>query len=368
MVDTKWYCFDDANCTPLSDLNQPTSNYNSSNNILNSGSNFVCTEHAYILFYKKRNCMRNERWWTNYVDKTLYEHDEFDRFLHNLDQIELEQRKHQLTQQTQQLRQHLTTNRIQIVSKNNLNNPQQPKKSTGLNKIKNMLTQSTHRKDYDDPISNYQSKQLRTSNIEVNHYDENVKPHRLLKQTHNHHHQQRNESKLSPQHHQQLNSNILTMNTITDIPSSDSNSSLNNSNFIYSKPNANKTNCFMTNIESTNDVYERRVHDRADKDIQHFSGNILYDYPSDNVYKFQLGPNGHQPSHQVEYSPKNICEFQPKHIRSTTSQHLTVNSYLTAPQNSSPVSYQSSNKSLSPNSKSPSSSRYINPATIETPI
>ena len=98
LIDTRWYSFDDSQCTPLvepantSPLNQ-------------NGSTAVCTENAYILFYKKRNCMRNEKWWIDYVDRSLLDSDEFDRFVSNLDLIEAEQQKYQVQQQSLQLKQ-----------------------------------------------------------------------------------------------------------------------------------------------------------------------------------------------------------------------------------------------------------------------
>ncbi len=173
LVDTKWYCFDDGSCTPLSDSGQPSAN------IFNSGSTTVWTENAYILFYKKRDCMRNERWWTSYVDRALYDHDEFDRFLHNLDHIQDQQKRNQETTQHHQLQQH-RLNRNQ--NGNNQISAAKTKKSTGLKKIRNILstaTSSSSRKEYD-----LSTEQWHASDLEVNHYDENVKPNRLLKQSH----------------------------------------------------------------------------------------------------------------------------------------------------------------------------------------
>ena len=69
-------------------------------NVNMNGANSVCTENAYILFYKRRNCMKNEKWWYNFVDRSLYESDEFHRFLNAMDAIERQQQDYQLRLQT----------------------------------------------------------------------------------------------------------------------------------------------------------------------------------------------------------------------------------------------------------------------------
>ncbi len=126
--------------------------------------------------------MRNERWWTSYVDRALYEYDDFDRFLHNLDQIELEQTKHQEQLQSQQLRAHRRSASIQIVSKDNLNAASaspMAKKPTGLNKIRNMLSSGGSHSNGSDRHGACHGQQ---EQIRVRHYDETTKPNRLLKQ------------------------------------------------------------------------------------------------------------------------------------------------------------------------------------------
>lgn len=64
----------------------------------------VFNENAYILFYKRRNCLLNERWWKPHIERALYEHDEFNAYAANLDAIERQQQAHQHKQQ--QLQQH----------------------------------------------------------------------------------------------------------------------------------------------------------------------------------------------------------------------------------------------------------------------
>ncbi len=48
--------------------------------------------------------MRNEKWWLDYIDRSLLDSDEFDRFVNNLEFIEIEQQKYQLHQQNLQLK------------------------------------------------------------------------------------------------------------------------------------------------------------------------------------------------------------------------------------------------------------------------
>lgn len=96
VIDTRWYCFDDSNCKPLFDDRDL--------NVFNNGSSNVCTENAYILFYKKRDCMVNETWWKNHIDKSLNDYDEFDIFIRNLEFIEKYQ-NNKSQQEPQQIQQ-----------------------------------------------------------------------------------------------------------------------------------------------------------------------------------------------------------------------------------------------------------------------
>ncbi len=99
-MDTRWYCFDDSACMPIVD-----SNTNQLNNILNNGSSSVCTENAYILFYKRRDSMKNEKWWSNCIDRSLFTFDEFYNFYNYYDSIEKEQQLYQNQQQVEYTRQ-----------------------------------------------------------------------------------------------------------------------------------------------------------------------------------------------------------------------------------------------------------------------
>lgn len=390
LVDTKWYCFDDASCTTLSEI---SNHQNGTSNIFNNGSNGVWTENAYILFYKKRNCMRNERWWTSYIDRSLYEHDEFDRFLHNLDQIEEEQKKYQQTQQIHQLKQHQLSNKIQIMSKDNLNNNYSNgnKKPTGLNKIRNMLSNGTHKKDNEDfnYLNNTGAIISQTNPIEVKHYDENVKPNRLLKQNKCDNSQSNIHvgSSAQPASQQMSTGNILSINTITDLPSSDSNNSLNNSSFIYTNNNSNLTrtnhqhrsNCFNTKVEPYEDSYTKIASERSPTSstrVSNDSNQLLYKYPADNDYNYEHSNKIKSSSnsefiYEKKISPqsKNIYEYNPRHRpipeKMNSQSKLSSQMFSRSP---------SSSASLGLSSKSPRSisqqtnGRYINPASIETPI
>ena len=114
LIDTQWYCYDDANCVPIIDI---SSNISS---VYNNGNNSVCTENAYILFYKRRDCMRNEKWWKLYIDRSLYDFDEFHVFLNNLEVIEKYQQSHQIKEQKKQLKVQ-QQNQAQIISKDPIN-------------------------------------------------------------------------------------------------------------------------------------------------------------------------------------------------------------------------------------------------------
>jgi subtilase family serine protease len=76
--------------------------------------------------------MRTEKWWLEYVDRSLLDSDEFDRFVGNLDHIEIEQQKYQMYQQSLQLKhkqqqqqqkeKFQTTNTNKNVNQNNIQN------------------------------------------------------------------------------------------------------------------------------------------------------------------------------------------------------------------------------------------------------
>lgn len=225
------------------------------------------------------------------------------------------------------------------------------------------------------------------TSIEVKHYDENIKPNRLLKQ--NNREQQSPSSiksykETQPQLRtvqQQQTNNILTMNTITILPSSDSNSSLDNSLFTENKPqtgptNGSKINCFNNQVEPklSNDSYEKQPSAR----ISNESNQLLYKYPADNDYNFQLATKSQSLNNDQKISPeksKNIYEFQPKHHKPPKAEGKRSKNF-SSPSHSVKNRSPSSNSSISSKSTSirsasrsnASSSRYINPGSIETPI
>jgi hypothetical protein len=163
LIDTQWYCYDDASCTPVFDVNIPQNGL-----ICANGASGVCTENAYILFYKRRYCMRQERWWKSHIDRTLFEYDDFYLFLQNLDQIERQQQAYQHKKQ------------LQLTSQNSAGNLQQlttlPKQQkTGLKTLGRMLLGST---------TNPSRIEENQQQLEVeNCYDEVTRPKRLIKQS-----------------------------------------------------------------------------------------------------------------------------------------------------------------------------------------
>ena len=90
--------------------------------------------------------MRNEKWWLDYIDRSLLDSDEFDRFVNNLEFIEIEQQKYQLHQQNLQLKQkqqqqqqqkvnQTTNNNSNVIQANPIDtNLNSTKKPSGLNK------------------------------------------------------------------------------------------------------------------------------------------------------------------------------------------------------------------------------------------
>jgi len=211
LIDTQWYHYDDSNCIPITDN---STNNNNPQNIYNDGSSGVCTENAYILFYKLRDCMRNEKWWKPYIDRVLYDYDEFHYFLANLDLIEKHQQR-KINEQNKQFNQ--PQSQVQIISKENsgthINGIK--KISSGVKTLRKFLGNSNSSSRIEETLrfessnesvptheslsrdSNYQresnkkndrlnyQEEMSNSNSEIvllNYYDEIIKPKRLMKQ------------------------------------------------------------------------------------------------------------------------------------------------------------------------------------------
>lgn len=207
--------------------------------------------------------------------------------------------------------------------------------------------------------------------------------------------------------------NLLTLNAITDLPSSDSNNSLDNSSssFVYSRrepshTNNSKSNCFKTQVEpfEADHYYERKTTDST-RLSNESSQSLLYRYPADNDYNFRpatataINPNRSSNSEflvakkSMSHSSRgsSIHEYQPRHHHQrqpvpASSIYLTTASAQKKPQkghsqsssSNRRVSPSTSHSTTSPKSPQPANgrsdsrtnhaSRYINSSSIETPI
>ncbi|CAF0885882.1 unnamed protein product [Brachionus calyciflorus] len=196
-VDTKWYNFDDSNCIPMSDTN-----INFQNSIFNNGSSNIFSENAYILFYKKRNCMKNEKWWVNYIERSLKDYNEFDYFYHNYDVITEKQNEQQNREQKMFLK----------------------------SQFQSKVTGHRKRQDTDEFIKPSVFNESYT--YEINHYDEFNRPKRLpVKQN------------SSPNKYTNSNS-----------PSLDSNTTTSSSNFLINFEESQLANKFNKNVNISNDI------------------------------------------------------------------------------------------------------------------
>jgi hypothetical protein len=325
--------------------------------IYNDGSAAVCTENAYILFYKQRDCMRNEKWWTNWVDRALYDYDEFHYFLSNLDLIEKHQLRNQTNEQNKQLQFNHQQNQVQIVSKENYEthiNSMKKISSGGLKTLRKFLgnsnsnsrnveyQSSNERENGHEALSKdftYQHEfnrknerlnqqgvdSIRNSNSDVvllNCYDEVIRPKRLLKQS--------NPSNSS--------------NSLNAEGSSCSVSSLSP----ISKQNASQVpGINLNNLILTND--------------QHNSN--LLNYPSDNDYtNFNEGTN-YQSDFRYNQTPRYVPEMQ-----NTPASSSRINTYNTiVPSKSIQTTLNGQLRSSNQNIEKPKN-RYVNSTSIETNI
>ncbi len=148
------------------------------------------------------------------------------------------------------------------------------------------------------------------------------------------------------------------MNTITDLPSSDSNSSINNSTFGTPRPST--TSCFKTQVVPSEEVF-KEVNNEKNKRILGES-SVTNKYQPDNDVQ------------QQQTNSLNVFEFQPRHHRPPM-----INNKSKINDNSSNVSniHSTSSGSNVRGGKSPcrssskqhdTSSRYKNPSSFETPI
>jgi hypothetical protein len=173
------------------------------------------------------------------------------------------------------------------------------------------------------------------------------------------------------------------LNAITDLPSSDSNNSLDNSSFVYSRKDpSHKNNCFKPQVESYAETehYERKATEPPGQPNNRLSNesnqSLLYKYPADNEYPFQANTQSEFIYGEARKSnqSKSIHEYQPKNHQPVPSTFLTT-SQKTQNLNQSQASPRSSlNNSTSPKSptvnsqRRPINNRYVNATSIETPI
>ena len=413
LIDTRWYCYDDANCTPILD---PSSNASS---IFNNGSNAVCTENAYILFYKRRDCMRNERWWKDYVDRSLYDYDEFYTFVNNLHFIEHEQRMFQLSQQVKQLGYHRQQQQqMQVVSKENGTS----KKSNGLKTLRKFLgngRNNANNYNYDENsnenneleaskqaelVKNARSNNFNsesegygslndTPNAYINQYDENNKPKRLIKQYANKEAGNSlnygSSSSSSPSKNLTNSPSSKTVssstNTLSNLAGSISNNSLfssqpnnyasgqeNEANFIdlsedFSKKVAiNKTPESILNYPNDNEyIYSTQYPSNPESDF--YVDNSSYAPPqyqnlvskNQQFYQQQIStPPRPQPRQPV----RNNFDYYPSQFNQILYQQHLVNQIGLSKQKISNTSLNGNASNGNPNN------RYVNPSTIETHI
>jgi hypothetical protein len=180
-VSTQWFCFDDSTTFGIGDTNDGNTN------ILNNGSGSVCTDNAYILFYKRRHCMRDEKWWRSHIDRNLFDLNDFHHFFTFYDEIEKRQQhyaadKHNSAQNKNKfIERYNNTNNIN-------NNYSNMKQNDNVNSIKknfrkifttptisnNNSNNSSHRNNYYSQIA-----------TPINEYNEQIKPARLLNSQNN---------------------------------------------------------------------------------------------------------------------------------------------------------------------------------------
>jgi hypothetical protein len=371
-VDTRWYCFDDSNCTSLSEQSSTTTTTNSPNNIFNNGFNQVCTENAYILFYKKRNCMTNEKWWINYIDRSLYSSPEFVEYYNDLSTIEkLQQQNHAEQQQHQ----------------NNLQQNDNSKKSSssgvgGSSSLKSSLKHkilgtskstsnlntrhSNNLVDYNQssgaehPVSNLIS--FDDPNRMVNYYDENKLPRRIQQNRQIYHYQTPTmpssvyTSPVYVQQQQQVQQSRQVQPALA--------STVPNDNLIQLDPH---------DIIFTHKMQQQmRIGSSSTSDKNTNAGDIL-SYPPDNEYTYnQIQPriyNG-----QMIYAPRTTSTMYQN--TNMMYQNVQQRGGESAPQQSAFKTKNATQISSTPikspnnnnNDKSNNASKYKNPSSVETNI
>lgn len=267
--------------------------------------------------------MKNEKWWTSYIDRTLLETKEFEEFYNNYDLIQSRQNDHQNREQKAFLKSQFQTKIIPVKYVKSRENEEEQK----------------------SPFIGY------SYEIPINHYDESNRPKRLSVKQKN----------LSAS----LNNSPSKLNH-SNSPSTASSSSkdyLNNtvslvttgsSNFISNYNDDFQFGNKLANINLNDDIYSREsdfiTTNRKDE---------IYNYPSDNVFTYKNDPI-HRSSgtviSQVYYPKQNYTSYSNSDYSSLPSAYHQQTNYV-------PKANRQTN--LSPKS---AQSRYANPKSIETPI
>lgn len=379
------------------------------NTIFNNGSGNICTENAYILFYKRRNCMRNEKWWINYVDRSLLDYDEFEYYLRNLDQIEKQQHEYQNQQQIKFLQNQKTTRNTTTNGYNTIG-----KKSNGIKSFKEKIIGSGNRSqtemsstiinfDLDqtgDSNSNSRSNylDLESSNYDiitpVNCYDELNKPKRLIKREMS--------REFSPSVNTPLTSSPTKQNSNSpSTPSSSSKALSNNtlSNIATSSPSTHPSSKSSSIVKMNSDGNLINFTDSGLSNdlIQQLNlkedVDFLLNYPNDNEFIYHQQQHYYNPNtvvhnqaiygHMIPYQQKQFVYQQNpvQHLNGISNNFIYANNLVyhkrgvQAQSSSQRQQINMNTNSLSKNSSNAntssgtnSSNRYINPSSIETPI
>jgi hypothetical protein len=171
-VDKRWYLYDDSDVS-----------------LMDPGN--ICTNSAYILFYKRVDCVPVDDWWNSYVDKRLFYSNDFQKYLEAMNRKDSVDMAESYGQQQSA----------------NVTSLQQLKPSRSNSDLKELSNNSSDGDLYDTNVP---------STAAINYYDEKRKPMRLLNKTN------KQPITLNATHHMSLpsaksnivNSGVLTANNL----------------------------------------------------------------------------------------------------------------------------------------------------------
>ena len=121
----------------------------------------------------------------------------------------------------------------------------------------------------------------------------------------------------------------------------------------------------------SDDIFEDRHHQKQQSTD---FNQILYSYPADNDYKSVHGGGGGVKRNESIFEKRpepnrNVYEFQPRHHRTVANSNQQTNGKKLMPKSSVLSNGRSPSSGRSSRSVSQqTNSRYINPASFETPI